>query len=503
VIGRLDDWGLRALQSLTTRKYLIGVVLGWVLVVYLVAVPSTSTGPSLPGAGPSRPAQLAAPAAVASPLGALSAPALAAGTATSSAPPLVGFPALSFSAPGPPPAQAVPLSCPFPLPQSQTSPFSAGEFLSFEGPFIELSGPFASWDLPTLGAIAPLVPLVTPLVYISEPVLSALTPNLSAAVTDYLTIIDAAGLDSPQEQQYAQELEPYWLQLLGTFTPVEAALASSTPGQCLELFENELAVMDSQLDLSLPNPPLVVPSLAPGSSPSGAQAVEAATAAETSGSFAQLVLPWSGGVPADLEASVAALRAKGHPVELDLVDQPPPGQSMGTRGFPDFVAQAVHGAPQASAFEVEVPAAQPAAAAPLADLVHGLASADFARLPGQLIGPRVASAATGAGAAGFWSAFGRAMEGYQANMVDFVAADLTPVPQGSPVADQAEAASSARALEAAFTGLGGVPAQVPLFATVSLATSGPLDASAVEEQIAGYLGALRGLRVEVLGIAAG
>lgn len=500
MIGRLDDWGFKALQSLTTRKYLLGVVLGWVLVVYLVAAPSTGGGPSLAAPGRGATANPAAPLTPPT-LGSLSS-SVAGPNVAPLTPSFGGFGGIDFGNPGTPPAQTPPLNCPYPIPQSQTSPFDPGEFLSFEGPFIELSGPFAAWDIPTLGAIAPIVPMATPLVYISEPVLNALTPNISTAVTDYVTIIDAAGLNSPQEQQFAQQFEPYWLQFLNSLSPVEAALASSTAGQCLVLFENELAVTDSQLNLSLPNPPLVVPAIPSGSS-SATQAVAAATTADTKSSFAQLVLPWSGGVPTDLGQTVAALRASGHPVELDLVDQAPANQSVGTTGFPDFVAEAVHAAPQASAFEVDVPSAEPAAAAPMADLVHGLASADFARLPGQIIGPGVAPAATGTGAAGFWGAFDRAMQGYQANMVDFVAADLTPVTEATPAADQAEAATAARSLESAFTAMGGVPADVPVFGTVSLAGLGPWSAPVVQQQIAGYLGALDGLRVESLGVVPG
>lgn len=493
MIGRLDDIAFKSLQSLASRKYLLGVVLGWVLVVYLVVSPTPSASPPA-AAAPAGPARAPSSTLAAPGLGLAALPTGA--PVPTTAPSFGSFPSLSFN-PGAPPAQAAALECPYPVPQSQTTPFNPGIFLSFEGPLVEMSGPFAAYDIPTLGAIAPLVPMATPLVYLSEPVMNALTPNLSTAVTDYLTIIDAAGLDSPQEQKYADQFEPYWLQLLGSLTPVEAELASSTAGQCLVLFENELAVMDSELNLSLPNPPLVPPGIPPGSS---AAALEAATAAESPGSLAQLTLSWSGGVPPDLSSTVSALAAKGHPVALDLVDVPPAGQHMGGTGFSDFVAEAVHDSAGASAFEVDVPSAEPSAGAPMADLVHGLASADLARSPGQVIGLCVPAAATASGARAFWSAFAGAVQGWQANMVDFVAADLTPAAQSTPAADQAEAAAVARGVEEAFATWGGVPADVPLFGTVAPAGAGPWTVAEVQEQIAGYLGALHGLRVSVLGI---
>jgi hypothetical protein len=494
-MARLVQMAVHPVQSLTTRKYLLAAVVGWVLVVYLAAAPSSSPAPPSsvrPAVGPAR---VAAPAPA--PVTSAAAPFATFSVPTS---PTFAFPSIDFGAPPPAPPATAPLDCPYPIPQSQTSPFSAGIFLNFEGPLIDLSGPFAIYDIPTLGAIAPLVPLVTPLVYIAEPVMNALTPNISNAVTDYLTIIDDAGLNSPQEQQYAAEFEPYYLKLLDSLAPAETALASSTAGQCLVLFENELAVMDSQQSITLPNPPIIVPTFSGSSTDGASSAVETAATADSSSSFAQLVLPWFGGLPASLAATEAALQAKGHPVELELVDAPPAGQPMGGTGFADFVAEAVHASPQVSAFQIDAPGTDPAGTAQVADLVHGLAAADMERLPGQLIGVGVPEAATGAGAGSFWSAFDQSMKGWQPNMVDFVAADLTPAAEPSPAAAQAEALSSVRALEAAFTSLGGVPADVPVFGTVSLAGSGPWTEASVQEQIAGYLAALRGQQVRFLGV---
>lgn len=501
MIGRPHEAVVRSVQSLTTRKYLLGAVLGWVLVVYLVAAPSPSAAPVVPS--PSRvPARQVVTPQPAAPVVSAPAPPIVAPTVTTA--PLSGdFPTLSFGSSGTPPPATAPLDCPYPIPQSQTTPFSPGIFLSFEGPFFELSGPFVIYDIPTLGAIAPLVPFLTPLVYISEPVLNALTPNLSTVVTDYTAVIDDLGLDSPQEQQYATEFEPYYLELLDALSPVESELASSTAGQCLELFENELAVMDSQQNISLPDLPLVPPGIPPGSSSAETEAVEAATTADGIGALTQLVLPWSGGVPTDLAAAESALRTNGHPVELELVDDPPAGQAMGGTGFSDFVAEAVHDSPEASAFEVAAPATDPSGTAQTADLVHGLASADMERLPGQVIGVGVPDSAAGTGAGAFWSVFDKAMKGWQADMVDFVAADLTPRSEATPAAADVEAVSVARNLESAFTALGGVPADVPVFGAVSLAGPGPWSTSSVQEQIAAYLGALHGLRVSVLGVDTG
>jgi hypothetical protein len=498
--GLLSSWRhdlSRCVQSVTTRKYLVGTVLAWVLVVYLASSPSLRSA----ARPPTGPEHLAQPVAVPSTaLPGSSAPSPAATPASAPSFGSFGFAPPSFGPP-PAPAAAPQLSCPYPIPQSQTTPFSPGIFLSFEGPLIELSGPFAAYDLPTLGAIAPLVPLATPLVYISEPVMNEVTPDLSTAVTDYVTIIDAAGLDSPQEQQYAAQFEPYWLELLGSLTPVEQQLASSTAGQCLVLFENELAVMDSQENLQLPPLPFIPSGIPPGSSSSAA--VATAATADTASPFAQLTVPWAGGLPPGLPAAAAALRAAGKPVLVELVDQPPAGQAMGGTGFPDFVAQAVHELPAASAFQLDAPATDPGGAAQIADLVHGLASADLTRLPGQLIGVGVPAGAQGAGAGAFWGAFDRAMGGFQPNMVDFVSADLTLQQQATSAADSAEAAASARSLEHAFATSGGVPANVPVFGTVTLDGADPVSTPSVQQQLASYLAALAGLRVRVLGIATG
>ena len=498
MIARLHDVGAKSAQSITGRKYLIGAVLGWVLVVYLVA------GPSLPSAAPLLPAfpVPGAHQATVAPVSAASdsSPSVAASPNLAFGSPSFGVPDLSFGPQPPPPAQPAPFSCPYPIPQSQTTPFDAGIFLSFEGPFIEMSGPFATYDIPTLGAIAPLVPMLTPLVYISEPVLNALTPNISTVVSDYLTIIDDAGLNSPQEQQYANEFEPYYLELLGSLSPVETELASSTAGQCLVLFENELAVMDSQQNVSVPSLPEIPPGIPPGSS-SQADAVETAEVGSGSSPFAQLVLPWSSGVPAELATAESALGAKSHPVELDLVDDPPAGQQVGGAGFADFVAEAVHASPQASAFEVDGPGTDPAGAAEIGDLVHGLAAADMERLPGQVIGMGVPDSAQGTGSRPFWTAFDAAMKGWQPAMVDFVAADLTPQALATPEADESEAVSTLRSLQAMFSSAGGVPTDVSVFGTVALAGSA-VTSSEVQQQIAGYLRALHAMHLGMLGVLA-
>ena len=494
---RVRQLATRSVHSVTSRRYLVGAVLAWVLIVYLAAAPSEIVGP----APRSVPTRAAPPATVAAPAPSLSieAPSFAATTPTV---PSFSFTPLSFTPPPPAPPATPPLSCPFPIPQSQTTPFSPGIFLSFEGPLIELSGPFATYDIPTLGAIGPLVPLATPLVYISEPVLNDVTPNLSVLITDYVTIIDDLGLNSPQEQQYADEFEPYYLELLNSLSPVEQDLASSTAGQCLVLFENALAVQDSQENLQLPALPLL-PSGVPPSSSSTDAAVASATTADTHSPFAQLVLPWSGGVPSGLPTAVNALRAKGEPVELELVDQPPVGQTMGGAGFSDFVAQVVQDAPQASAFQVDAAGTDPSGSTQMADLVHGLAAADYMRQPGQLIGLGVPVSAEGAGAQGFWQAFHTSMEGWQSVMVDFVGADLTPQAQSSAAANDAEAAATAKSLESAWSTLGGVPANVPLFGTVGLAGGLPVTTTSVQQQIASYLAALAGLHVGALGVDPG
>jgi hypothetical protein len=493
-LGRLVA---RLVEPVTSRKYLVGAVLAWVLIVYLASGPSEIVSPT-PRSAPTR---AVPPPALAAPGPSLDAvPSFAPETAPPE--PSFGFSPLSFPPPPAPPPAPEPLSCPLPLPQAQSAPLSAGIFLSFEGPLTELSGPFAQYNIPTLGAIGPLVPFATPLVTISQPVLNEVTPNLSVLVTDYVTIVDALGLDSPQAQQYAAEFEPYWVQLLSTFTPAEQTFASSTPGQCLVLFENALAVAASQQNLQLPPLPLLPAGVPPGSTSSTA-AVERATVADTHAPVGQLVLPWSAGVPAGLGRAVATLRSEGEPVELELVDQPPAGQALGGTGFADFVAQVVHDAPQASAVQVDAPSADPSGPSQIADLVHGLASADFTRQPGELIGVGVPGTAEGAGATAFWQAFGAAMEGWQHIVVDFVGADLTPTAAPSVAADAVEAAGMARALRAACRAFGGLPATLPLFASVGLASGVPVTDASVQQQIASYLAALSGLHVVAIGIRTG
>jgi hypothetical protein len=396
------------------------------------------------------------------------------------------------------------LTCPYPIPQSQTTPFNPGEFLAFESPFLDLSGPFAAYNVPTLGEIAPLVPFASPLVSISEPVMNAVTPNMAQAIYDFVALEHQAGLDNPSFDKYVAQFEPYWLQLVGQLTPYEQALASSTAGQCTVLFENELATVAAEHNIPIPQPPLVVPDTTGGSkAASDAGAVAAAVQSSSARPPAvQLSLPWSGGMPAGLPGVVKQLAADKVPVEVDLVDTPPVGRAIGNGGFADFVASAVHGLPAASIFEVDVPTTTPAGAAAVADLVHGLAAADFTRQPGQLIGMGVAPAATGDGAPAFWSAFAAAAQGYQASLVDFVAADLTTGATGSLSAVAAQAAATARALEHEWSTVGGVPPDVPLFATVDLVGSG-LSASAARQELAAFHGALAGLHVGMLGLGMG
>ena len=484
--GRL---GARVAEPITTRKYLVGAVLAWVLIVYLAAAPSEIVSPA-PRSAPTR---VAPPALAAAPSPNL-APVFSPETAP--APPDFSFAPISFPPPPAPEPGPPPLSCPFPVPQAQSAPLQPGIFLSFESPLMAISGPFAAYDIPTLGEIGPLVPMLTPLVSISQPVLDAVTPNLSVIASDYEQLLAEAGLNSPQEQQYAQQFEPYWLQLIGTFTPLEQTLASSTPGQCLVLFENALAVAASQQNLQLPPLPLLPAGVPPSSS--SAAAVASATTADAHNPLAKLVLPWSAGVPVGLPAALSALASKGDPVELELVDQAPAGHSIGGTGFADFVAQVVHDAPRASALQIDAADTDPAGAAQIADLVHGLAAADLVRQPGQLIGVGVPDAAQGAGAASFWRAFAATAGGYQASFVDFVGADLTPAAAPSVDADSAEAAQTAQALRAAWTALGGVPANVPLFATLGLASGTSVSTASVQQQIVSYLGALAGLHVVAL-----
>jgi hypothetical protein len=135
--------------------------------------------------------------------------------------------------------------------------------------------------------------------------------------------------------------------------------------------------------------------------------------------------------------------------------------------------------------------------------VHGLASADFTRQPGELIGVGVPGTAEGAGATAFWQAFGAAMEGWQHIVVDFVGADLTPTAAPSVAADAVEAAGMARALRAACRAFGGLPATLPLFASVGLASGVPVTDASVQQQIASYLAALSGLHVVAIGIRTG
>ncbi len=483
-----------ATRSVTARRYFLGAVLAWVLVVYLATASSTQaplprsaaghgTGPVALGAPPvTEPALELAPPDTIPP-----------------EPPVLSPIALpAFSSPPPPTTQS--LSCPYPTPQAPDPGASPGVILSFLSPLFALGGPYASYAVPTLGAIGPLVPVVTPLVVISEPVLNEITPNMSTVITDVATIEQQAGADGPQSQQFAQEFEPYWLTLLNSLVPAEQAVTGSSAGQCLILFENALARQSQQLNISLPPLPLVGAGIPPSGSPVSSAAVATATTSSTAKPMAQLVLPWSGGIPSSLAATLSTLRARGQAVVVELVDTPPAGRAMGTTGFADFVAQAVHGLPGVNAFAVDGASAATTAGPALADLVHGLAAADAARKPGQLIGLGVPPTALGAAAPGFWRAFATAMRGYQSQMVDFVAAPLTTGPSASLAAATAAAASSARALAAAWTADGGLPARLPLFAAVDYAGPLPATPASITRALRAYQAALAGLRVQVLGM---
>lgn len=493
MIVRYRDMMTLGWNGLARRRYLLGAVLAWALILSLT---SSSVPRALHRARPAvTPA--AAPGAASALAGFpnFSAPATA---PFASAPPFAPFAAPAFGPPPTPPTVSQ-LSCPYDIPQAQSAPLSPGAILSFVSPLMDLSGPFAVYDIPTLGAIGPLVPIVTPLVSLSQPVMNEVTPNMTTVITDIVTLEDDAGLDSPQGQQYAQQFEPYWISLLTSLTPTEQALTSTTAAQCLVLFENYAAQEGAAANITLPQLPLLPLGL-PGSSPGSASVAQAAMSMSAQHPFTQLVLPSSGGVPAAVVTAARDLSAGRIPVEIDLVDDPAPGQTLGGTAFADFVALAVHALPGVSAFEVDVPGANPAAPAAIGDLVHGLAAADAERQPGQLIGLGVEPGAMGNGAAAFWPAFDTSMKGYQPIMVDFGAADLTSGPSSSLAAQCAQAASAARALEGAWTSLGGVPADVPLFATVGL-FGAPSDVSSVRHQIAAYETALSGLHVGMLGVA--
>lgn len=493
---RLRTMAGSTVQSVGQRRFLLGAVLAWVLIVYLVAGPTESS--SVPPIVAPAHGGSAAPA----PSGLLSlgdlGPQLVAPTDTfpSFEPPG----AASFEAPPSPPSEPT-LSCPYPLPQAQDPGANPGELLSFLTPPLALGGAFSSYALPTLGAIAPLVPVITPLVVMSQPVLNEVTPDVSSLITDIVEVENDLGLNGPASQQAAQQFEPYWLQLLGSLEPAEQALTSSTAGQCLILFENALAQYSNQLNLSLPPLPLIPAGLPPSSGGASAAAVATGTASMTHAPVAHLSLPWSSGIPAGLGATVGALRAKGMAVAVELVDAPPAGASQGGTGFADFVALVVHQLHAVSMFQVDAASADPVAPGALADVVHGLAAADMTRQPGQLIGLGLPAAVLGTGGPAFWKAFATGMRGYQLSMVDFVAADLTPAGASSPDAAAAGAAATARALEHAWATVGGVPSDIPLFATVDFVGPGGSSAALVRQELGTYLAALAGLHVGLLGMS--
>jgi len=253
---------VRISQSIATRRYLLGAMLAWVLIVYLV-----------PGPGPSRSsAPSPAPAAQSAPPAGPTAP--TAGPDTSllgsdyytpppSLPPLgpdlsapvarpasaVGFTSPSFTAPPPPPA-TVQLSCPYPIPQAQNAPLSPGVLLSFLTPLGVVAGPFADYDLPILGAIGPVLPIILPIFSVAQPVMNAITPELSVVITDLSLIEDTTGLgNNPQEVKFAAQFKPAFIKFLNSLIPVEQQLASASGTQCLILFENELAQMAAKVNL--------------------------------------------------------------------------------------------------------------------------------------------------------------------------------------------------------------------------------------------------------------
>lgn len=474
----------RAVQSLLSRRYLLGAVLAWVLIVYLAAGPAAhapfagyTNPPIQPGGAATTSAPVAAAVqvaagAVAPPPPSATAPPAVVGPP---APQLGGFGPPTFPA-SPPPPNIPQLKCPYPIPQAQTAPISPGVILSFESPLIELSGPYGAWDIPTLGAIAPVIPLVTPVLSISQPVLNEITPNESTIATDIVTLEAKLGLDSPENAKLAQEYEPDWLKFVYTFTPIEQVLASTTAAQCLALFGNALAQDAAQHPLQLPPLPTIPSGVPP--------AIGQAVLSETHAPFTTVVMPWSGGVPANAVSEVAKLARRGLPVLVELRDVPPAGQTTGGTGFADFVARAVNALPGASAFQVD----GSAPAADVADVAHGLAAADFARRAGQLIGVGVPPAALGRGGPAFWAVLGAALRGFQANLVDFVAAPLGGTP--------ALSAATARTLERDWYTYGGVPKAVPLFATVGAGNA--TTPAAARALIAGYEAALRPLGLGLL-----
>ncbi|MHB8439026.1 MAG: hypothetical protein ACYDD4_07675 [Acidimicrobiales bacterium] len=486
----------QGIGALSKRKYVMGVVVAWALVMGLTS--SASNHPAVRHPRTQASAPLTSPGAGTAPFS-LAAPVPAAPSAAPmsfSPPSFGGFTLPSFGAQPPPPATAT-LTCPYPTPQSQTTPFNPGEFLAFESPFLDLSGPFAAYDIPTLGAIAPLVPFAAPIVSIAEPVMNEVTPNMAQAIYDIVALEHDAKLDNPQFDKYVAAGEPYWLQLVSSLTPYEQKLASSTAGQCTVLFENDLSTVAAEHAITLPEPPLIVPNIA-GSSQSANVA-----AAETSSSHPspvqQIELSWAGGMPGDLPVVVHDLAAAKVPVEITLADIAPAGALPGGTGFADFVALTVHALPGASVFEIDGPSASPAAPSSIADLAYGLAAADFTRLPGQLVGMGVPDSALANQAHAFWSAFDGAAEGYQASLVDFVAADLTPVVPRSVAQATAEATAEARLLEQMWSSTGGVPSDVPLFATLDTVGQSPSEAAA-EAQLAAYGAALAPLHVAVFGL---
>jgi hypothetical protein len=552
VNDRLNASVGRVLGSLTQRRYLLGVILAWVLVVYLASGPSPVTlasGPSTASSGPSAGAtsaavpgtsntltspasvatmQAASPAASYSSAPAANPQTAAVGVAPTG--PSFGTPPV-FSPPGAAP-EVPQMSCPYPLPQAQNPPISSGVILSFLGPITELQGPFASYGLPTLGAIEPLVPMVTPVVSISQPVLNEITPNLSTLITDLVYLEDRLGLNSPEGAALAKQFEPTWLKLLAAVEPAEQALASTTAAQCLTLFGNELAQQAAKLNLTLPPLPLLPPIPGAGSAggtPTGAAADSSAGAAagtptgaaagtptgsadtvaadavadavlsDSPSPFSTVSLAWSGGMPSRVVGFIRSLVSRDTPVILQLIDSPPPGAVVGASrgGFADFVAEAVHDLAGVSAFEVVVPSSSTASAS---DAVHGLAAADYARQPGQLIGLVVPSPAIDGSAAGFWQAFANLARGWQPNLVDFVAAPLTASTVPSLAAGVASAVGQASWLEREWSLIGKVPSDVPLFGTVALPPSVASSTAGVRQAIAAYEAALRPLHLGVLGL---
>jgi len=538
VIGEVDTtrgrWsGLRrCVTSVTSRRYLLGTVLAWVLIVYLVGG-EAAVVPRAP-ALLANPSPASSPPAVTTPVtsgrapataGPANSPAATAGLTSAEAPtPPSSVPA---GAPGGYSYQPAPLSpppevppstsvpCPLPVPDAPPPDLSAGAILDALGPLDAVAGPYAAYSLPDFGAAGPLVPFVTPLIAISQPALKYLDPPLAEA-TDYLAdVANAAGWNGPESQSFADQAGPGGVKLLEEFSPIEKEFAATPGASCLLLSEDgaadDLATTDSKLatlpalpTLPIPAPPSL-PCLLPGqcgpsstNNSGSSPAVTAAVLGQTPNPVTVVPVSWAQGVSPQLQTAVDALRARNVPVVLDVIDSPPSGARLGTDGFSDFVAETVHSFPTVNAFQIEVPSAAPAGAAQMADLVHGLAAADAARVLGQLIGPGVSVAALGPDAARFWSAFAAAAAGWQPSLVDFVGVALAPTTGESPAGAAGAGATQLLAAERQWSTEGRIPSGVPAFVTVSPGSAASTPGG-VARQLTAYRDALGGLDVGIIG----